>query len=506
MKSIYKKVIFPKKVHYLWVNLLFFCFFAYTSCHPSDSISPDKARLSGKFSKEIYLAMEDTSVQVQFASFTHFTHGYAREIPLNDDGTFVVDVPVVCPTIGQIGLDGYYIAVYLMPGEETKFEVMYDPQTRKRKLNMTEGIGFSEEDLKTCNEFWNNIFYSVQHTWRINSEMQPEEYDKHIIANLEELKRRINNNTESLYDMKQLMLSYDMKQFVKQQIDLFYLIALLNYDNVREEYNLLERPLQKESDFSVLKYFHLNDSTIFYGMRYGSVFQKILANKVLNIPPIGNMDIKNWLKEVKLTLANLIGSDTGFFYDLLVANAYFRQLDVDITPLSEEQKNNIQSYFRNQSYIDLLSSESEKIEELICVKRNETPNVPKEKLMDAILSEYKGNVVVVDFWATWCGPCINAMKDIKEIKQEMKDKNVIFVYITNPSSPLKRWYEISHDVGGEHYFLTMEEWNYILKKRFHFNGIPSYLIYDATGVLKNKLTEGYPGTKEMRRIIEELLP
>lgn len=39
------------------------------------------------------------------------------------------------------------------------------------------------------------------------------------------------------------------------------------------------------------------------------------------------------------------------------------------------------------------------------------------------LKELKGNVVLVNLWATWCGPCIKEMPDLSKVSEELKDKN-----------------------------------------------------------------------------------
>lgn len=39
------------------------------------------------------------------------------------------------------------------------------------------------------------------------------------------------------------------------------------------------------------------------------------------------------------------------------------------------------------------------------------------------LKDLKGNVVLVNLWATWCGPCIKEMPDLSKISEELKDKN-----------------------------------------------------------------------------------
>ncbi|GHT49138.1 hypothetical protein AGMMS49982_01920 [Bacteroidia bacterium] len=135
---------------------------------------------------------------------------------------------------------------------------------------------------------------------------------------------------------------------------------------------------------------------------------------------------------------------------------------------------------------------------------NTTPQVAKEKLMDAIISKYKGKVVLVDFWATWCQPCIMAMREIEPIKQDMRDKNIAFVYIADPSSPIDEFEKRVKKISGEHYFLTEEESKYLFKS-IDSNSIPTYLLYDANGVLKNK-SIGFSGVEAMRKMIEKLLP
>ena len=49
--------------------------------------------------------------------------------------------------------------------------------------------------------------------------------------------------------------------------------------------------------------------------------------------------------------------------------------------------------------------------------------------------DLKGKVVVVDFWATWCGPCIAEMPNMKELYSQYKDKGVEFVGISLDAPP-----------------------------------------------------------------------
>jgi hypothetical protein len=87
----------------------------------------------------------------------------------------------------------------------------------------------------------------------------------------------------------------------------------------------------------------------------------------------------------------------------------------------------------------------------------------------------------------------------------MLDKDVVFVYLTNKSSPKALWEKKIPGIGGEHYYLNGEEWESIsYSDKYGFEGIPTYLIFDKKGELKMKTT-AYPGNDAMRKMIEGLL-
>ncbi len=46
------------------------------------------------------------------------------------------------------------------------------------------------------------------------------------------------------------------------------------------------------------------------------------------------------------------------------------------------------------------------------------------------MKSLKGKVVVIDFWATWCGPCVAEMPNMKKLYAEYKDKGVEFVGVS----------------------------------------------------------------------------
>lgn len=436
------------------------------------------------------------------------------ETKLSDDGTFYFEVPIECDTTIAFISSAIFdrvIFISLAGNNETKLEIIYG-ETGKINANVVNMNKLTSGDMAHIVDVMSNMITHVSPERIPRYNMLIEDF---IPFETKSMERKLNiANNDSI-------LSISAKKYITNEFKLVYLnTRFLDYKGIMKidytRYNDIKdwdkfTPFEPDkSYYALLKYFNLNDPQYLYNSTYSIVLQTLLSNKTLNIPAIKDMPIEDWLKVVKTIMTDLIGSDTGLFYDLLAANAYARQYNNEVKPLSDKQKENIRNYFKNVEVSKILLKKNEEIIKLDEEKQrtitiiNTTPAVPKEALMNSIISKYKGKSVLVDFWATWCKPCMDAMKETKALKNEMQGKNIAFVYITDVSSPRELWEEKIKMIGGEQYYLTKDECDYVMNS-LGFTGIPTYLFYDTKGVLKNKVT-AYPGAEKMQKMIGELLP
>lgn len=111
------------------------------------------------------------------------------------------------------------------------------------------------------------------------------------------------------------------------------------------------------------------------------------------------------------------------------------------------------------------------------VKVMETPDCTGDEFLNKVVSENPNVVLFFDFWATWCGPCLAGIRAMEPLKEELADRSIRFVYVTNESSPSSQWTKQIASLPGLHYRLPDNIWNAIP----HLDGIPQYYIYDKQG-------------------------
>ena len=465
------------------------------------------------------------------------SESYVSTSSVNEDGSFTFfEIPLQCNfAIGYLRPErNEYDKIYvcLTSGKEAKIDILYD-KTRAlfKVINQTDSFGLTSTDLSSISRVENEIdrYHSPKKTT-----VSIKTRDEFV----HQAKIKINNQLKKIEKID--TLSENAKNFVANNLK----IRSLDFPILDENYKVIMRATNlnagnkdvedfnpqdlDKKQYAFLKDFDLNNPQYLYSSAYRTVLQKILSNDTLNISSIGDRPIDQWTKEVKNSLSKLVGFDKGLFYDLLAVNSYTLQFDNELRPLSGKQEDNINNYFKDDKadIAKMLLRKNDEIVKLAAQRAplvvNETPAVSKEKLMDAIVSKYKGKAVVVDLWVTWCPPYLGRMKEYASLRSELKDRNVVFVHITNNTSPQKLWEERIKWIGGEHYYLNQDEWKYIwntfneediskafngknIPNTFNFEYIPTYLIFDTKGKLVEKYMS-YRGNETMKAAIEKLLP
>jgi thiol-disulfide isomerase/thioredoxin len=117
----------------------------------------------------------------------------------------------------------------------------------------------------------------------------------------------------------------------------------------------------------------------------------------------------------------------------------------------------------------------------------------------------KGKVVVIDFWATWCGPCVAAMPHMKELYAKYHGQSVEFIGVSldKPKEEggldrLKSFVK-EHEIRWPQYYMG-NAWDSEFSKSWGINAIPAVFVVDTQGNLYSVAAHG-----KLDEMIPELL-
>ena len=107
-----------------------------------------------------------------------------------------------------------------------------------------------------------------------------------------------------------------------------------------------------------------------------------------------------------------------------------------------------------------------------------------EVILRKIIEPYKGRIIYLDIWGTWCGPCKAALKDSHKLKEALKDYDIVYLYLAN-QSPDETWKNVikEYNLMGEnrvHYNLP-EDQQSAIEHYLNVNAYPTYKLIDRNG-------------------------
>lgn len=202
---------------------------------------------------------------------------------------------------------------------------------------------------------------------------------------------------------------------------------------------------------------------------------------------------------------------------MMKAYSFLKYCELDLTPQREE-------YLRSQLSAEWLGRLRFYINESLAAKAQyeaisdkEVEALAKksiEKLEDGkdifqkLIAPYRGHVVYVDFWGTWCAPCMKEMEHVERLHEALKGLPVTYMYFAN-KSPKEAWVKATQRFGldGDDCvnLRLSDRQQQAVEEYLNIATFPTYLLVDTKGTIVNDNAPRPSSASSLREVVEKIL-
>jgi len=405
------------------------------------------------------------------------------KIKLDDQGKFMFSFNLNKPKMAKLTIDSQFTNMFLVPNDSLFMTVDFSKFDSSIQYK---GKGAAD-----------NNYVVADHL--ANFEMKANRYsafndaDKYKLY--EDSLERVNHEFFKLHDTQEF--TPEFRNYITSDMKYRYInprwMYKFGYDKVNKK--MIDKPIP-ENYFDFLKALNLDDQNAWENGSYSIALMRYLTE----------MNDSKTFKSIPDTLSKLQKAEWRITKDYNYRKSIFRNsvldyqltwylklnliLVIEDTKFAEELIKDYKAVCKNAEYISFIQEMFTKANKL--TKGNIAPEFTLTNLegKQVSLSTFKGKTVYIDFWATWCVPCIIAMPDSRKLMEKFKDrKDIVFLYI-NVKDEFEKWksYLSKEPIRGENLFSNKKQSDELYSS-YNFSGIPHYVLIDRNGKLINSNAE-----------------